>query len=288
MNQERMPSDDQAGRIMSQALFSQAREYTYCLISEGESTGISTAVAVELAGHYFLATAGHVIPKDGTGIKAILRDRTALDFSDFAARHWDRVHDVGSLEITPAGARHFRFLQLDAIEPEIVVNQELLPAFLVGYPAQFATPAGALDLTADVTCQFLDCHRFCYNTILLPRSERPDELPDESALPRQLTDDDMLLDYDQERFVRIFTAQTAGTDNPTIPCDAIVPKGMSGCGIWLGQVNQSLAGIVSPGMRLIGIQSGWYPDRNLLVGVRLGRWLDLVRREYSDVATVET
>lgn len=280
MPQERMPSDDQAGRIMGQALISQARQYTYCLISEGEDRSIATAIAIEHQGHCFLATAGHVIPRDGAGIKVLLRNEAALAVSDFADRRWDSASDVGFLEIAPGAARHFQFLTLDAIEAELSI-EETLPAVIVGYPAQFARPAGTVQLTTDAICRFIGCNSFGYSTSLLPRNEWPqDGLPDELGVHRELTDDDLLLDYDHDPFVRTFTAQTAGTDSPATACDTIDPSGMSGGGIWLAQANQSPAGILSPGMHLIGIQLSWYRDSNLLRGVRLGRWLDLVRQKY--------
>lgn len=275
-------------QIMGQAIAEQARRHTYCLIYEetGE-TKVGTSVAVKLGNRFFLATAGHVI-EDAQSIKALMHDQIAPGFSDFVAKHYDSQLDVGLLEISLCDSQRFDFLPQDRLYEEIEEAKEI-PAIVIGFASQFCNAAGQIGLTQESSLRVVRCDTLTFNTFVLPVSKWPsDGLPDEYGMNRQLVDGrDMLIDYTPEPEIIPFTPRTAGTDIPSIECLSLDPHGMSGGGIWLKQISESNGRVNLPDIRLIGLQLGWHRSKNLLRGIRIGAWLDLVRERYSEFKTLE-
>lgn len=256
---------------MGQAIAEQARRFTYCLIDDTGGTKVGTAVAVQLGTRFFLATAGHVI-ENARGIKALVRDQAAHCVSDFVVRHCDNRFDVGLLEISSSHSHRFEFLSQDRLCKTIEDEQEV-PAMVVGFPGQFCEPVKQIDLTTESFLRVVQCNTLTFHTVVLPRSEWPSEgLPDEHGNYRQLVDGrDVLIDYAPE----------------PVECLTLDPCGMSGGGIWLAQIAEGKERLNYPDPRLIGLQLGWYRERNLLRGIRIGAWLDLVRDRYPDLITSE-
>ena len=273
---------------MGQAIAEQARRFSYCLIENTGGTKVGTAVAIQLGTRFFLATAGHVI-ENARGIKALVRNQTAHYVSDFVARHCDNLSDVGLLEISPSNSHHFdEFLSQDCLCETIEEEQEM-PAMVVGFAGQFCNTVKKIDLTPESSLRLVRCDTLTFNTVVLPRSEWPsDGLPDEHGNQKQLIDGrDMLIDYTPELEVRPFTPKTAGNENAPVECLELDPRGMSGGGIWLVQIAESKEKLHSPDARLIGLQLGWHRTKNLLRGIRIGAWLDLVRDQYPDLMNEE-
>jgi len=272
---------------MGQAVAQQARQFTHCLITvEGEAAGIATAVAVRLGKRFFLATAAHVVD-EAVSIKALVRDQVALCVSDFVAKHCDNRHDVGVLEVSPADADRFEFLPLDRL-CETIDNNAELPAMVVGFPGQFCQQSKPIELTPENSIRVIRTDTLSFYTVILPRSEWPDEgWPDENGICEPFVDGvDMLIDYAPESDVRPLRPNTSGTENSPVQCPSLDPRGMSGGGIWLAQIAESKERLNYPDTRLIGLQVSWYRRRNLLRGVRIGAWLDLVRDRYPDLQKV--
>jgi len=284
MCQEIMPSQGNAGRIMGQALASQARRHTYCLIHGSDNARIGTAVAVKLGERHFLATVAHMIEGDTANIQVILHNQVAVAASHFVARHYDLHVDVGLLEVSASDAHRFNFVEHAHLLETIEDHQEL-PAMVVGFPGQFCAGAAETDLTTNSLLRVIFCNSLSYHTVVLPMREWPaDGLPDENCVCQTLTEGrDMLVDFQDEQEVRPFTPQSCGSDNPPVECPSLDPHGMSGGGIWLAQVGMGREQVSWPDARLIGLQISWHRTRNLLRGVRIGAWLDLVREKYADL-----
>jgi len=275
-------------QIMGQAIAEQARRYTYCLIyKEIGETKVGTAVAVKVGKRFFLATAGHVI-KDAQSVKALMHDQISSDFSDFVAKHYDSQLDVGLLEISLCDSHRFDFLPQDRLYEEIEDTQEI-PAIVIGFASQFCNTAGQIYLSPESSLRIVRCDTLTLNTFVLPVSKWPSEgLPDEYGINRQLVNGhDILIDYTPEPEIKPFTSKSAGTDNPSIECLSLDPRGISGGGIWLAQIAESEEKVHSPDTRLIGQQLGWHRTKNLLRGIRISAWLDLVRERYPEITTLE-
>jgi len=284
MSQETMPSQNDAGRIMGKALASQARRHTYCLIHGSDNAKIGTAVAVKLGERYFLATAAHVIEDDTANVQAILQNQVAVAVSNFVGRHYDLSADVGLLEVSASDAHQFSFLEHTHLL-ETIEEQQQLPVIVVGFAGQFCGGAVETDLTPDTLLQMRFCNTLSYHTVVLPKSGwPPDGLPDENCVCQMLTEGrDMLVDFQYRQEVQPFTPRSCGGDNPTVECASLDPHGISGGGIWLAQVTEGPERVSRPDARLIGLQIGWHRTENVLRGVRIGAWLDLVREKYPDL-----
>lgn len=280
----RMPSNDEAGQIMGQALAEHARRHTYCLVVEGVRTTIGTAVAIQLGQRFFLATAAHVIQGSDHTIKAIVRNRTVPHVANFDAIHCDQQSDVGLLEISPLHSNHFAFLTRDRLCERMGTN-DYPPTMVVGFPVQLRHTLPPESIGRGAVLQLILCNTLTYHTRILPSSYWPTEgLPDENSIPQPLIEErDMLIDFEPEQEVRPFTPQSAGRVNAAVECPTLDPHGMSGGGIWLAQVGMGSQNVSYPDAPLIGLQVGWHQTRNWLHGIRIGAWLDLVREEYPDL-----
>jgi hypothetical protein len=271
-------------QIMGQAISSQARRFTYCLIYEEKcETKVGTAVALKLGTRFFLATAGHIIEK-ARSIKVLMHDQVRHYVSDFAAKDYDREFDVGLLEIADSESDPFEFMPQNFLCRTINDEQEM-PVLVIGFASQFCKPIKTIDLTPESSSRVVRCDTLTFNTVVLPRSEWPSEgLPDEDGIHKKLVDGhDMLLDFEPEPEVIPFTANSTGTENPAVECQTLNPHGMSGGGIWLAQIREGPEKLNSPDARLIGLQTGWHPSKNLLHGICIGVWLDFVSDRYRDL-----
>jgi hypothetical protein len=271
-------------QIMGQAISSQARRFTYCLIDDTSETKIGTAIAIQLGNQFFLATASHVI-ENTRSIKALMHDKVTNFVSNFIARHCDSNLDLGILEIYPPDSQFFdEFLSKDRL-CETIEDEQEIPALIIGFPCQFCNTYKQIELTPESLVRIVRCDSLTFHTIVLPYSKWPSEgLPDEYGDNKKLViGRDMLIDFNHEHEVKPFTPKTAGTDNTPVECPSLDPRGMSGGGIWLAQIAASKEKLHSPDARLIGLQLGWHRTKNLLRGIRIGAWLDLVRNQYPDL-----
>ena len=273
-------------QIMGQAISSKARRFTYCLIDDTSETKVGTAVAIKLGNRFFLATAAHVIKK-AQSIKVVVRDQVRTHLSYFKNKHFEDCSDVGMLEIMPSDSHRFDFLSQHLLYKNID-DEEKLPAMVVGFPGQFCKAGKEIDLTIESIVRIVYCNTLTFHTLVVPRSKWPSEgLPDEDGMYKKLVDGrDMLIDFEPEPEVIPFRPQSTGTENPPVECKSLDPHGMSGGGIWLAQVKEGKENIESPDARLIGLQTGWHPSKNLLHGIRIGVWLDVVRNKYPDLRNI--
>jgi hypothetical protein len=264
------------------AIAEQARRFTYCLTDDSGEAKLGTAVAIRVKEHFFLATAAHVV-QGGRNIRVLVRNQIAWDVSDFVARHYDNRRDVGLLELSLGNSHRFEFLTPNRLCLTIDEEQEL-PVMVVGFPGQFCA-VEQVDLTTDSLLQFVACNTLSFHTALLPRSKWPiDGLLDTHGGDAQLADGlDMLIDYEPEHEVKPFTPKTIGNENAAVQCTSLDPRGMSGGGIWLAQITETRERLSYPDVCLIGLQVGWYPRRNLLHGIRIGGWFDLLRERYPEL-----
>ena len=264
-------------RIQWEALIQQARRFTYCLIDETEQ-GIGSAIAVHLGERFFLATAKHVIDNNHD-LKILARDSLVpVTSSDFMARHCDEQLDVGLLELNSNAADRFDFTDGTRLLAEIDIEGEL-PAIVVGYPGQFIRSAET-QIAENIELHINRCDVLMYRSVVLPQSEWPDD----DLLPNPLSRDrDILLDYHWEPRIRHVPPNTSVIDVSAVDCHRLDPRGMSGGGIWLAQVEERSGGLRFPDVRLIGIQTGWYEQDGWLKGHRIGGWLDMVHSVYPDL-----
>jgi hypothetical protein len=143
----------------------------------------------------------------------------------------------------------------------------------VGYPGQFVQSAGT-QITDQVELLIHRCDALVLRSVVLPQSEWPNN----SSLYEPLTPGwDILVDYKPEPRVKRLPPCTSMIDVRPVDCPKLNPKGMSGGGIWLANVEERKGGLRLPDARLIGIQTGWYKDSGWLKGLRIGVWLDMVR-----------
>lgn len=280
MNSEQTPSTIK--QIMGQAIAEKARKFTYCLIIDDKTIG--TAISIKLGEHYFLATASHVI-ENANDIKLITHNQIANCVTDILAKHCDSRNDLSLLEISSSDSEYFDdFLSFDCL---YITNEDekLNPALVVGYPCKFCNTVKEVVLSKNSIVKLTRCDSVSFHTNTLPCSKWPcDGLPNEDGNYKQLViGRDILLDFRPKPEIKPFTSQTAGTANPAIKCSPLNPHGMSGGGIWLPQSTEGKEKITYSKTCLIGIQLSWYPDRNLLRGIRIGAWLDFVKKIYPNI-----
>lgn len=271
-------------QIMGQAISSQVRRFTYCVIDDTSETKVGTCVAVQLGNRFFLATAAHVI-ENVHDIKVIVRDQVVEYVSHFAAIHCDTRLDLGVLEISPSDSHRFEDFLSQGRLCETIEDKQKLPTMVVGFCGQFCKPVEQIDIDTENTLRVVCCNTLDFHTFVLPRSKWPSEgLPDESGVDKQLVDGrDMLIDFEHKPEIMPFTKQSTGKKNPPVECQSLDPGGMSGGGIWLAQIREGEEKLHSPDARLIGLQLGWHRTSKLLHGIRIGAWLDFVRGQYPDL-----
>jgi hypothetical protein len=271
---------EKANQFQWQALEDQARGFTYCLIDRVGQT-IGTAIAIRLGKRFFFATARHVI-ENSHDIEVLPHGKIANTVSDFAGRHYDEQLDIGLLELTPDKAHRFEFANDAQLFITIDTNIDLR-RLVIGYPSQFVRPIEAR-LTDECSLRILPPVALIYRSVELPLLEWPDSSSLEEPL---VAGRDLLVAFEPEERVVLRPPGVSLPDASPVDCGKVDPHGLSGGGIWLAQ-EEDHNGLWIPGIRLIGIQTGWHEPnsrhRGWLRGIRIGAWLSLVRTRYPDLA----
>jgi hypothetical protein len=265
-------------QIQWEGLRQQASSFTYCVIDQ-TAKAIATAIAVQLGGRFFFATARHVI-ENNHEIEVLPRDSVATGVSNFAARRYHEQLDIGLLELKSDAADRFTFADSGRLLTTMDTDKEL-PALVIGYPGQFIRSTET-PLTSEYWLRICRCDALTYQSFVLPESEWPDNdsLREPLACGR-----DLLVDFHPEQRIRHLPPSTSVSGTLEVDCPALDPRGLSGGGIWLAQV-EDRNGLRLPDVRLIGIQSRWHVDSGRLVAVRVGAWLDMVRRTWPELAAL--
>ena len=270
-------SDNSIDQMQWDTLRLQANRFTYCLIDRTRQ-GIGTAIAVSLGQRFFFATAKHLI--NNSHDLAILAEypRTPAESSDFAAKHCDEQLDVGLLELDSNAADRFDFAEGTRLLAEIDAEQEL-PTMVTGFPGQFVHSVET-QIANSVDLQVHRCDALTFRSVVLPESQWPDN----GVLCEPLTRGrDILVDYKPEPRVKHLPPGVSTIDVPPVDCHELDPRGMSGGGIWLANMEETSGRFRFPNVRLIGIQTGWYVENGWLKGHRIGRWLSMVHGAYPDL-----
>lgn len=240
-------------------------------------SGHGTGVAIQYNGHYFIATAKHVI-QGGKEFSILSRTekplvyvgrKQELDSALFYLRksvprntlktlqvkkmHHDSDADLALLELEPSSIQalspvSFKIIsKLNSVTPPIGTR-----VFLIGF--------------ADEASQFARSRRTgVVAKILNFYSDSPTIVADRDDLSNFSSRYQFLMDY------------------PYVPNDAALPHGLSGCGIWqiFEQDKNSLWSVGEP--ELVGIQTHWYPDKDLLKAVRIERLMRLIGKAVGKV-----
>jgi hypothetical protein len=263
-------------QIQWQALADQARKFTYCLIDRTDQK-IGTVIAIRLAQRFFFATARHMIENDHD-IEVLSRARMESAVSHFVARHYSEQLDIGLFELAPDNADRFEFADTTRLHTETEADKDL-PILVVGYPSQFIRSA-EICLNSENRLRFCQCDAFTYRSVVLPQSEWPDN---GSLWEPLVPERDLLVDFEPEPRIRPLPPGVLLPDASPVDCPEVSPKGLSGGGIWLANV-EDRNGLWISDIRLQGIQTGWYEQKGWLRGVRIEVWLNMVRTKYPDLA----
>ena len=92
-------------------------------------------------------------------------------------------------------------------------------------------------------------------------------------------DRDLLVDFKPEPQIKPVPPGKCLIDATKVDWPKLDPRGVSGCGICLENV-EDRNGLRVPKVLLLGIQTGWYKQNGWLRGVRIGEWLNLVKSKY--------
>jgi hypothetical protein len=263
-------------RIQWQALADQARSFTYCLTDQQDGP-IGTAIAIRLATRFFFATARHVI-ENRHGVEIVPRGKIENAVSQFAARHCSEQLDIGLLELTADHARYFDFADNSRLCTTIDTDRDL-PALVVGCPSQLIHSAKTW-LNSQTRLCLCGCADFTYRSVVLPQSQWPDN---DSVLPPLVPGRDLLVDFQHDGRMTLLPPGVLLPEASSVNCDTVDPRGLSGGGIWLAQV-EDRNGLWISDIRLIGIQTGWYEQKGWLRGVRIEQWLNMVHTKYPHLA----
>jgi hypothetical protein len=255
--------------IQWQALYEQARRFTYRLIDRTDASGGGTAVAVKLSEDFFLATVKHVVDNDHR-IEVLVRDSVAISISDFKKRFLHNEADVALLELDTSDASCFEFANETCMKRELNMKTEL-PVIVVGYPGQFIRPSKRALLNDNTEISIRGVNPLTFRSVLLPWSERPRDGID----PPLVYERDLVVDFNPEHQLKKLEPRSAGTEAVIIDGAPPHPQGLSGGGIWLAQVSEK-NGLRIPDIRLIGLQTSYYKKSGWLRGIRIGVWLDIL------------
>jgi hypothetical protein len=231
----------------------------------------SSGTVVEIAGHYFIMTAGHVIPKNPNDGNLWLLNKTPRNpFSEGVPefvrfRRIQPYPDVGYLEISKETVDSYLACEPCSIERLACrgTGRDGRHIALVGNPSDFARPithTNARGIVA-VTKAFLSS----------PFSPREFPTVSNDAPPVSL-DIDVFVPFNQQDISDIRTGER-------IPMRS--PHGYSGGGIW------DLA--FEPGQLwnpdhicVIGIQSSYSGEREYMRGVQTEHWLRMIYEDYEE------
>ena len=235
----------------------------------------SSGTLVELAGHYLIMTAGHVIPSNPNGGNLWVLNRTPRNpFSEgvpefLRFRRMQPYPDVGYLELSEEVVETYLACEPCGIERLACrgAGREGRHVAFVGNPSEFARPitrSNARGIIA-VTKAFLSS----------PLS--PAEFPtvSENDEPSSV-DTDLFVPFNQQDISDIRTGE---------PIPMRSPHGYSGGGVW------DLA--FEPGQLwnpddicVIGIQSSYSEERRYMRGVQMQHWLRMIYDDYEDCRPV--
>jgi hypothetical protein len=230
--------------------------------TEGEPVNGGTGVGVEIAGRYFVATAGHNLAgTPDSGIVLVHNDRVSAKPTPFI-RRWPLEHDsdpspdVGYVELASeiANQSQKRFVPLEQVRRGF--NNVGVNVVVVGHPVA-NIPRDLLER------QLINLRAFSLATacVQLPLGKDP-------ACSFALA-------YDE-----VAQAIPPSAVSHCVPD----PKGMSGGGAWMFPEPMS-SGVWSPsGAHLVGIETSWDPKHRVLLCVQMQHWLSAVARDYSDCA----
>jgi len=228
----------------------------------------SSGTLISVADRWFVATAGHTIPRDPNSGNIFLLStgrrypfqQGVLEFRKHNALKWP---DVGYLELDPDQAsKYFSSVPcpVERLAPSWHYTGEECVA-LVGCSQQLSRPvvsAAGVGVEAAVKPLF---------TYPIDQSHWP-------AVPQSDPPTDGLNDIFLD-----FRAPGPKDLDDGEPCCLRTLKGYSGGGVW--NIGLSTDGLWSTDqIRLVGIQSRWHPQKRYARVARIDHWLKLIHQDY--------
>jgi hypothetical protein len=179
-----------------------------------------------------------------------------------------KKEDVAYLEVPGELSNSFDF-NLD--ETGIITSIKLgleKPVFVVGYPFKWIDPTRG------------KVEAFTLESVTVPTKEYPKWKGLENQFRARI---EFLIAYDPVPGMRYLDLRDAQINAPVTREPPMLP-GMSGCGIWISRLVSSKAGVRSAGPVLCGLQTGRVEKH--LRATRIRFWLELVGKDYPDLATI--
>jgi len=259
------------------ALARQAHRPVFRLIDRTNTAGGGSCVAIKLGTRLFLATAAHVVYQKHD-YELILPDRTAEPVNQFVAKYTNKEDDVASLEISPPD--HCVFSDAFVHEADLLTclsQDREWPVLVVGYPGEYIRPTRETTLPSNtiLRARRVDAYTLCTETI--PVANWPKNLLDRPVDPSR----DLFIGYYPEARMRLLHRSNAGITPPSFTKDPPSMQGMSGGAVWLERFK--VGRIIQPSSQLIGLQVSWKLEARRLRGTLIGRWLELVEKNYPDL-----
>jgi hypothetical protein len=224
-----------------------------------------SGVCIELKSRFFVATAGHNLVGYSDDQIFIVTDRGPRNkHTPFVERspladEPSPTPDLGYIELAPEVASSLRksFLPIDRLKPGRGHSEDLF-YYLKGFPSELVPRQLALNREYQ-----LQAMGFFIPSV------------DPSKCHLELDPDvAILLDY-RESTIQLSTGDRIDSPNP---------HGLSGGGIWGLPRTISRDGLWTPDItELLGIETGWFRDSRLIVGVQIQHWIDAVSRDCFSV-----
>ncbi|MCK4849808.1 MAG: hypothetical protein KAT11_00580 [Phycisphaerae bacterium] len=206
---------------------------------------------------------------DGHLFKLVIKEAGAINHADFISRHVDDCLDVGLLEVSPNSARAIQFfVDFKELYSGLNFNQDY-PVILTGYPGAYIKQiAPNLQAVSAFTLASVALASKKWLNLTLDRK------------PTAATD--LFIDYDPGDNLKLLNPTL--TSEELLEVQAAPPPlgGISGAGIWLLRMEIKKSGFRYPKPLLCGIQVSVVNNRYIR-GTKIGVWLDLVERHYSDL-----
>ncbi len=234
-----------------------------------------TAVKIQLADRFFLATAAHVF-RDGDDIRALVPGEPDHFVSSFVNRLRDSSKDVALLEVKQEDAKSLgaAFVSPDEILPQF--DQSPSPVIVVGYPVKFVHSVDRQNL-ANASARLHDFSTIYFVTETLPISEWPKRI----ARP-PTSDADVFASFEPSLDLQRLKLNDLSVPPQDVKLPEVDLSGVSGGGIWLEIPPPRETTIWQPHAQLIALDitigDKW------LRGTLISNWLDLVRQHYPDLA----
>lgn len=251
------PKQRAAARNLTEALtrYLDTRAVSIVGSVDGRPNEIGSGTCIQLGGHYFIATAAHVIESyPSERLFLVAQNASQVGTVPILGRGKRNDVDVAWLEISPTDAHDVPrdFATLEQLQPHCAdVGEDL--AILYGSPRD--------------RVQVLSEHELEIAPVGFVTGA-----PNAPALPN---------DVDESAHLFLAYPREARTDVHGNAVEAVEAQGFSGGGVWLSHVNDR--GVWSPeSARLVAIQTSWMPWRWLRC-TQIQLWLGMVAEDHEDL-----